>query len=86
VATHSFDSVMNPPGIMARRLGVQALGVECQRCELVRVCGGGHYAHRFKDGHFRNPSVYCADLAKLIRHVRARMLDDLRPAVKTTKT
>lgn len=86
VATHSFDSVMNSPGIMARRLGVQALGVECQRCELVRVCGGGHYAHRFKDGHFRNPSVYCADLAKLIRHVRARMLDDLRPAVKTTKT
>jgi len=42
------------------------------------VCGGGHYAHRFdaRTG-FRNPSVYCPDQQKLIRHIGGRMRADL---------
>lgn len=82
IATHDLDDVLETPGIRARRLGLAALGPECQRCELVSVCGGGHYAHRFRDGAFRNPSVYCADLAKLVRTVRGRMLADLSPATQ----
>jgi uncharacterized protein len=43
-----------------------------------RVCGAGHYAHRYRPGTgFRNPSVYCADLRRLIGHVRDRMATDL---------
>jgi uncharacterized protein len=41
---------------------------------VVAVCGGGNYAHRYRaDVGFRNPSVYCADLYRLIRHVAERI-------------
>jgi hypothetical protein len=44
---------------------------------VVTSCGGGLYAHRYKTGSgFDNPSVYCADLLKIITHVQ----DGLRPA------
>ena len=37
------------------------------------TCGGGLYAHRFGRGNgFDNPSVYCADLARLIVGIRYR--------------
>ncbi|MFM9559368.1 FxsB family radical SAM/SPASM domain protein, partial [Streptomyces caniscabiei] len=46
----------------------------CRACPLVRICGGGHYAHRYRPGSgFRNPSVYCADLDVLIRHIARRL-------------
>jgi uncharacterized protein len=79
VARHSFDDVLRLPGIRARQAGLAALGNACRRCELVQVCGGGHYAHRYDaTSGFANPSVYCADLQRLIRHVRRRMAADLR--------
>ncbi|MGW0577104.1 hypothetical protein ACWD25_14270 [Streptomyces sp. NPDC002920] len=38
------------------------------------VCGGGHLPHRFGAGRgYRNPSVYCADLEHLIRHVQGSL-------------
>jgi uncharacterized protein len=42
------------------------------------VCGGGHYPHRYhQDNGFRNASVYCPDLSRLIRHIDARVRADL---------
>ncbi len=39
----------------------------------------GHYAHRYRRGTgFRNRSVYCADLARIITHVRSRVTTDLQ--------
>ncbi|MGH3262743.1 MAG: FxsB family cyclophane-forming radical SAM/SPASM peptide maturase [Trebonia sp.] len=74
VFTHSVDSVLGHPGIAARQGGIADLSVTCQRCPVVRSCGGGMYAHRYRSGSdFDNPSVYCADLAKLIGHVRDRL-------------
>ncbi|GIF12505.1 FxsB family cyclophane-forming radical SAM/SPASM peptide maturase [Actinoplanes teichomyceticus] len=80
-----FDAVLGHPGVVARQIGAAALCDTCRDCPLHRVCGGGHYAHRYRSpGGFRNPSVYCADLAALIRHVHRRMAADLggagRPA------
>ncbi|MGW0364074.1 FxsB family cyclophane-forming radical SAM/SPASM peptide maturase [Streptomyces sp. NPDC002990] len=70
--THSFDRFLDHPGLAARQLGRDALAAGCRTCELVRVCGGGHYPHRFRDGEgYRQPSVYCADLQVLIRHIAA---------------
>jgi uncharacterized protein len=80
LATHSFDDALAHPGIRARFGGLEALGAQCRRCPLVRVCGGGHYAHRYSEANgFLNPSVYCADLTVLIGHIRDRMLRDLQP-------
>ncbi|MFD6226047.1 FxsB family cyclophane-forming radical SAM/SPASM peptide maturase [Streptomyces sp. NPDC060232] len=68
--THSFDQLLEHPGFAARQLGRDALAAGCRACELVEVCGGGHYPHRYRAGEgFRQPSVYCADLQVLIRHI-----------------
>jgi uncharacterized protein len=74
VLTHTFDDVLRHPSVVARQLGMAALADTCQSCELRRVCGGGHYAHRYRQGAgFRNPSVYCPDLTVLINHIAARV-------------
>jgi uncharacterized protein len=78
VFEHTVDDVLRHPDVRARQLGVDALADECLRCDLVRVCGGGDYPHRFRAGHgFRNPSVYCLDLQRLIRHIADRVRTDL---------
>ncbi|MBP0936257.1 FxsB family radical SAM/SPASM domain protein [Streptomyces goshikiensis] len=67
---HTFDDLLDHPGLAARQLGREALADGCRSCELVEVCGGGHYPHRYRAGEgFRQPSVYCADLKVLIRHI-----------------
>jgi uncharacterized protein len=74
VFTHSLDSVLEHPGIVARQHGIADLSAACQRCPVVGSCGGGMYAHRYKSGSdFDNPSVYCADLLKLIGHIGSRL-------------
>nr|WP_237536313.1 FxsB family cyclophane-forming radical SAM/SPASM peptide maturase [Streptomyces sp. SID5785] len=78
VRHNSFDEALDHPGIVARHLGLDALGPECRTCPLARVCGGGNYAHRYlaRSG-FRHPTVYCADMARLIRHVSDRVLAEI---------
>ncbi|MFJ3926865.1 FxsB family cyclophane-forming radical SAM/SPASM peptide maturase [Streptomyces sp. NPDC090022] len=72
VDAHSFDRLLDHPGLAARQLGRAALADACRACEIVEICGGGHYPHRYRarEG-FRQPSVYCADLQALIRHIAA---------------
>jgi uncharacterized protein len=61
--------------IRARQLGIAGLSDTCRQCPVVASCGGGLYAHRYKTGNgFDNPSVYCADLEKIINHVQARLI------------
>jgi uncharacterized protein len=83
VAADDFDAALSHPGVVARQIGVAALGDECRACPLHRVCGGGHYAHRYRPGAgFRNPSVYCADLRLFIGHARDRVVADTRALVE----
>jgi uncharacterized protein len=79
VHRHSFDDARAHPGFAARSLGMEGLCGTCQTCPVVRICGGGLYAHRYRAGSgFQNPSVYCRDLLKLITHVRDRPAVALR--------
>ncbi|GEC07490.1 hypothetical protein SSP24_51450 [Streptomyces spinoverrucosus] len=74
VFRNSFDQALRHPGIAARQLGERALAPECLGCPVGRVCGGGNYVHRYAPGTgFRHPSVYCADLERLVRHVADRL-------------
>ena len=67
---HALDIVAQHPGILARQQGLAGLCQTCQECPVVTSCGGGLYAHRHRTGTgFANPSVYCADLLKLISHI-----------------
>jgi uncharacterized protein len=78
VFTDSLDAAMAHPGVIARQLGRAALSEECLGCDVHRICGAGHYAHRFRAGAgFRNPTVYCADMMRLIRHIHGRLVGDL---------
>jgi uncharacterized protein len=78
VADDPFDAALENAGVVARQIGVRALGETCLVCPVHEICGGGHYAHRYRAGTgFRNPSVYCADMLRLIRHVTGRVSADL---------
>jgi uncharacterized protein len=71
---HSLDAVGQHPGIAARQQGLAGLCRTCQECPVVTSCGGGLYTHRYRAGTgFHNPSVYCADLLKLITHISSRL-------------
>jgi uncharacterized protein len=79
VLTDPLDSALSHPGVVARQIGLAALSETCLACSLHRVCGGGHYAHRYRSGvGFRNPTVYCPDMSRFILHVWQRVVDDLR--------
>jgi uncharacterized protein len=75
IFSHSVDEAAAHPGVAIRQAGLDALCATCRACPLVRACGGGLYAHRYKSGSgFDNPSVYCADLKVLIPQVTASQL------------
>ena len=81
VFSHPLDAAAAHPAIRARQQGIAGLSPVCRACRVVDSCGGGLYAHRYRSGSgFGNPSVYCADLEKIITHVRAR----LRPQAAAT--
>lgn len=72
VASHSFMELAESEEVKARhRLHTYAgLCATCQQCPAVRACGGGFLAHRWSLArNFDNPSIYCRDLYKLIRHI-----------------
>lgn len=86
VFAHAFDEVAAHPGVRARQLGLEGVSETCRRCPVVRSCGGGLYTHRYSsagDGEgFDNPSVYCHDLAALVRGIEARTpADTVAPEV-----
>jgi uncharacterized protein len=79
VTSSSFDDALYHPTTVARQIGVAALSQQCRACQVMDICGGGLYPHRYRRGEgFRNPSVYCADLLELIKYIRGRVIADLR--------
>jgi uncharacterized protein len=71
---HTLDEAAGHPAIAARQQGLVGLCRTCRSCPVVTSCGGGLYTHRYRTGTgFDNPSVYCADLMKLITHIRERL-------------
>jgi uncharacterized protein len=78
VSDDSFDALLRQPGVIARQIGVDALSDTCKACPIRDICGGGLYAHRYKRGTgYLNPSVYCADLSRLIAHIIERVAGDV---------
>jgi uncharacterized protein len=82
VASDQLDDALMLPGVVARQLGSRSLSRQCRSCHIHQVCGGGLYAHRYRQGTgFHNPSVYCPDLLRLIGHIRRAVqadIDELR--------
>jgi uncharacterized protein len=81
VFDNTFDEALDHPDIVAQQSGAAALSQTCRACPIHRVCGGGYYPHRYREGNgFANPSVYCADLDRLIHHIARRISHDIEMA------
>ncbi|MEU8321943.1 FxsB family cyclophane-forming radical SAM/SPASM peptide maturase [Nonomuraea sp. NPDC048881] len=78
VLRDSFDTALLEPAIVARQIGRDAMSETCASCDIVGICGGGLYPHRYREGSgFRNPSVYSRDLYRLITHIRGALHEEL---------
>jgi uncharacterized protein len=78
VFSAGFDDALTHPTTVARQIGTAALSAQCLDCQVLEICGGGLYPHRYRQGAgFRHPSVYCDDLFALITHIRDRVVADL---------
>lgn len=85
VLRDEIDDALRSPIVRALQGGVTALCETCRACDLRDVCGGGYMPHRFsRERRFDNPSVYCEDLQRLIRHIRRRVIESLPPALIAT--
>lgn len=74
VWSHTLDDVLIHNSILARQSGMTGLCDTCKRCEIVNICGGGYYPHRYSDKNsYSNPSVYCNSLMNLIEHIQNRV-------------
>lgn len=62
-----------------RLLTKSGLSDICCACDVVDVCGGGSVPHRFGNGGFDNPTVYCGEMKTLVAHVRRRLAESLEP-------
>ena len=81
VFDHSVDEVARHSGILSRQSGVDDLCHTCQICPVVKRCGGGLYAHRYRSGSgFDNPSVYCDDLMALILNTERKTAAASKPS------
>jgi uncharacterized protein len=56
-----------------RLLSREGLSATCRECEVVDICGGGSVPHRFGNGGFENPTIYCKEMKSLILHVHRRL-------------
>ncbi|MFC4910271.1 FxsB family cyclophane-forming radical SAM/SPASM peptide maturase [Actinomadura gamaensis] len=78
VGRDGFDAALALPSTAARQIGLEALPATCRACAVGTLCGGGLYAHRYRAGSgFRNPSVYCRDLFRLVSHIRDAVARDV---------
>lgn len=70
---NTLDDVLAVRSVAARQQGTASLCTTCTECPVVSVCGGGYLPHRYGDGTFDHPSVFCADLIFLIYHIRSAL-------------
>jgi uncharacterized protein len=73
VLTDDFDDLERglPLLYQAVHQGIP-LAAACRACPDVDVCGGGYLPQRYSRSRgFDNPSVWCADILKLLAHMRA---------------
>jgi uncharacterized protein len=66
----SADQAAAHSGPAGRRQGLGGVPGACRACAIVRACGGGLRAHRYRsENGFDNPSVYCDDLKVMVPQV-----------------
>lgn len=71
VLDHELDDAMEQYAVALYRGSHLDMPRQCQRCPINQICGGGYVSHRYGGASgFDHPSVYCADLTRLITTLR----------------
>jgi uncharacterized protein len=85
VLSHRIDEFGNAGKLFRDVMrGELQLCSACKSCSDVEVCGGGYMPHRYSNARkFDNPSVWCADLMKLIRHIRLSVVPVMASDLQT---
>lgn len=79
IKTHPISALYQRTLFQLGLAGQEGLSDICKVCPLHDICGAGYLPHRYsREQTFKNPSVYCRDLWKLINHI-------LDAAVQRTK-
>ncbi|HZM64063.1 MAG TPA: radical SAM protein [Candidatus Saccharimonadales bacterium] len=76
----AFNKALRHPAVRARQLGRAALSKDCLNCQILDICEGEYFPHRYAAGSnpeepnpvlrdFKNPSVFCADIFRLGSHI-----------------
>ncbi len=75
VQSNDFDDLAKSNSLLHQSVSqVIELADKCQSCPEVKICGGGHFPHRYsKENGFNNPSAWCHDIKKLFQHMRLRI-------------
>jgi uncharacterized protein len=67
IGSHALASIASSAEFQAYHQAQRPSAAACQACPILKVCGGGMVAHRFKDGSgYNNPTVFCADQMHLV--------------------
>ena len=75
IFSHRLSDIFSSPEFAEYHRLQRPSSPVCQSCSDLGVCGGGMPLHRWsKDGSYNNPSVYCSDQKRIIRHVRMRLV------------
>lgn len=74
ISSNNLDDVLVHPKYNIRQKGESVLSDQCRLCDLLTVCGGGYLPHRWSaKNQYCNPSIFCSDLTKLIRHINRKV-------------
>jgi uncharacterized protein len=75
ILRHSFDELGCGSPLLHQLVNEGLpLPTVCRSCTESDICGGGYYPNRYSRARgFDNPSVWCADILKLIAHLRAHI-------------
>lgn len=76
VFDHTIEDAMRYQEDFVVRMGATKLHPTCMKCPLRSPCNRGYWVHGWDGQSFSNPSVYCRDLKKLIRHIKRCLADD----------
>lgn len=78
IRTDSLDDALNQELSKLYGLSKQKVARKCTVCPVREICGGGFFTHRYSSTNgFNNPSVYCADLLKLITYIQNQLYNSL---------
>jgi uncharacterized protein len=79
VSDHGFDDLHRGLPVVHRAVHKGfPLPAACRACPEQAICGGGYLPHRYaRATGFDNPSVWCADILKLLGAICARLIIEM---------